>query len=382
MKRVLIIFLLVAVAAGYLGTLVARDPGYVLVSYGAYSMQTSLWVLIGLVILITVAGYVFARSFSLLRRSGSMVVDWQTRRKVERATRLTDKGMRLLAEGEYERAIQFLESGSDNNTSKGLNYLAAARAANDLNEHESRESFLRLAEECDPELGRARAVVTAELALSRGDSEAALSALEPIKSNTHVEQLRHQAMLGQQGWQNKMKVASELRRSDKPRAEALEEQAAIEALSASTEDKELNTLYKSLSPGVRQQPAVIASYVEALDYKAHAEPLLRSAIRKSWNPDLVELYGESDFDSLKQRRKTAEGWLKKHGDDPALHYCLGRLYELSNEENMARESYSRSVELGGPRKANEKLGMLLAKNGDFERSSEQLQQVLLVEHKE
>ncbi len=48
MKRGLLLLLVVIAVAGYLGTLIARDPGYVLLAYDGYSMQTSLWVLVGL----------------------------------------------------------------------------------------------------------------------------------------------------------------------------------------------------------------------------------------------------------------------------------------------------------------------------------------------
>jgi len=90
----------------------------------------------------------------------------------------------------------------------------------------------------------------------------------------------------------------------------------------------------------------------------------------------VSLYGDADFDTLKVRRKAAEGWLKQHEEDPALHYCLGCLYELSNEASMARESFARSVELGGSFKGHEKLGFLLAQNGEFESSSQHLRLAL------
>ena len=112
--------------------------------------------------------------------------------------------------------------------------------------------------------------------------------------------------------------------------------------------------------------------MQSLSYKAHAEPLLRSAIKRSWDSDYVSLYGDADFDTLKVRRKVAEGWLKQHEEDPALHYCLGCLYELSHEASMARESFARSVELGGSYKGHEKLGFLLAQNGEFESSSQHL----------
>ena len=115
---------------------------------------------------------------------------------------------------------------------------------------------------------------------------------------------------------------------------------------------------------------MLSQYVKSLSYKAHAEPLLRAAIKRSWDSGYVSLYGDADFDTLKARRKAAEGWLKLHEEDPALHYCLGCLYELSNEPNLARESFTRSVELGESPQAHEKLGLLLEQNGEFESSTQ------------
>ena len=94
-------------------------------------------------------------------------------------------------------------------------------------------------------------------------------------------------------------------------------------------------LFRSLAASVRNSPEVLTQYVKSLSYKAHAEPLLRAAIKRSWDAAYVSLYGDADFDTLKVRRKAAEGWLKLHEKDPALHYCLGCLYELSNESHMA-----------------------------------------------
>ena len=67
MKRGLLLLLVVIAVAGYLGTLIARDPGYVLVAYDGYSMQTSLWVLIGLFLGFFLAAYLLFRSFSLFK---------------------------------------------------------------------------------------------------------------------------------------------------------------------------------------------------------------------------------------------------------------------------------------------------------------------------
>jgi len=50
MKRSLVVLLVLIVAAGWLGTLIAEDPGYVLITYGEHSVQTGLWVFFGVVI--------------------------------------------------------------------------------------------------------------------------------------------------------------------------------------------------------------------------------------------------------------------------------------------------------------------------------------------
>ena len=371
MRRGLLVLLIVIVIAGYLGTLVARDPGYVLVAYDGYSMQTSLWVLVGLFLVFSMAIYLLLISFNLLRHSGTAVRQWREAKKEARGSKLAQKGLRFLIEGEFERARKFLDGAGENSAALGINFLSAARAANDQGDHEARETYLRQAVEADSSLARAADILTAELALRRRDATAALAALGSIKLNQHAAALKLQALEMNGDWRASLQALPGFRGIVK--TETFEKETALAGLKAEAgNDEELNGLYKSLGAGARNERDVLCQYVESLSYKAHAEPLLRAAIKRSWDPVYVSLYGEADFDTLKVRRKTAEGWLKQHGEDPALHYCLGCLYELSNESSKARESFTRSVELGGSPGAHEKLGLLLAQNGEFELSTEQL----------
>ena len=373
MKRSLIILLIVIVLAGYLGTLIARDPGYVLVTYDGYSLQTSLWVLLGLLTGLSLGVYLLIRAFKILQKSGAVYQGWRAEHQTERASQLTEKGLVLLAEGEFERARKFLDSGADNNKSRGLNYLAAARAANDTGDHESRETYLRLSEEADGNLARARGVVTAELALARNDPDVALAALKNIKQNRHVASLKQKALRQRNNWQDMIAALPELRQFDATGAIEMEREAALLGLQAqSGNDDSLNSLFKSLLPELKHCPLLLGEYVRALQNKSHAEPVLRAAIKKSWQPELVELYGDSDYTSLKTRKKTTQGWLKQHPDDASLQFCLGCLDEISGENSLARDHFNQCIDLGGTRRANEKLALLLAKTGEFERSHEQL----------
>ncbi|MFT7220337.1 MAG: HemY protein [Candidatus Azotimanducaceae bacterium] len=372
MKRSLILLLVVVVLAGYLGTMIARDPGYVLITYGDYSFQSSLWVLLGLVAGFTLVFYVLLRVYRLVRRTGLVYRDWREHRRSARSDKLIQKGMMLLAEGEFERALRFLKSDVDTQPERGVTYLAAARAADGLGDHEARETFLRLAEEADPRLSRARAVVAAELAMNRSDMDTALTILSGLKSNKYIASLKREALGGKENWRDMMASLPELRRTDKSAADSLERSAVMLAVDLEHHhDQTLHELYRSLSASLKKDSDILAGYAAALKDKSAVEPLIRSAIRKNWQPVLVELYGEAD-DNLKRRRRTAESWSKTHKNDPSLQYCLGCIFEASGETKLAKDAFAASVELGGPRKANERLALVLAQSGEFERSNQQL----------
>ena len=375
MKRGLLLLMVVIAVAGYLGTLIARDPGYVLVAYDEYSMQTSLWVFVGLFFAFFLAAHLLFWSLSFLRYGSVVVKERSAAKKEARTSRLTRKGLTLLTEGEFDRGLKFLDGSGENSNAKGMNFLSAARAANNQGDHKGREIYLRQAVETDRSLSRAAIVVSVELALERRDPVAALTALDSIKLNRYAAEMKLQALKMSDDWRSSMVALPGLRKLLK--TEPFENELALTGLRAEAgNDAQLNALFKSLGANTRNSHEVLSQYVQSLSYKAHAEPLLRSAIKRSWDSDYVSLYGDADLDTLKVRRKAAEGWLKQHEEDPALHYCLGCLYELSNEASMARESFARSVELGGSLKGHEKLGFLLAQNGDFESSSKHLKLAL------
>ena len=226
MNRALVILLVVVVVAGYLGTLIAQDPGYVLIAYGEYSMQTSLWVMLGLVLAITLLVYLALRVTGIIRRVPAAYLGWRGHQQTQRASNLTIKGQKLLAEGEYQRARKFLDSGALNNESQALNYLAAARAADQMGDGEARESYLRQAVEIDIGLSRARSVVAAELALARGEPEVALKMLKDTKSNDHILQIKLKSIQAASSWSDGLLTVPEIRKKDPAVALAIEKEAA------------------------------------------------------------------------------------------------------------------------------------------------------------
>ena len=383
MKRLLILLLLTIVAAGFLGTLIARDPGYVLIAYDGYSMQTSLWVLLGLVVTVVVVALLLWRLYRVIVRSPVAIRLWRDARRAARVDRLHDKGVALLSEGEATRARKFLDTAVRSSDSSGIYYLEAARAADAAGDAEAREAYLRQAEEADPSLARARCVVAAEMALERGDPDAALAALKDVKTNARIARLRIRAMGMKDDWREQLSHLADLRQLDPDQAQITEKSAAIQGLSEeSGNDAAVTALYQSLSAGCRQDPDVMSAWTRALQDKSPAEPVLRAAVKKAFNSQLVELYGdlgETGEGTLKTRLKTAQGWLKKHPGEPSVHFCLGCLHEISGEAGLARDAFARSVELGGQVNARQRYGLLLARDGQYEKSTEQFRLALQTE---
>jgi HemY protein len=361
--------LLVLVVAAYVGALIARDPGYVLVSYANYSMQTSLWVMLCLLFFLVGIVYLTLRFMGLVREAPKIYLGWRGLRKARRSNELSCKGHRLLAEGEFQRALKFLDSGAEHNDSKAVNYMAAARAADHLGDSVARENYLRQALEADAQYSKAVKVLAAELAVARGEPDTALLLLKNMKLTEYTLRIKRQAIEAASDWSAALAAVPEIRQLDDSTALIMEKTAAEKGFAgANLSDDARHELFRQLSSKLKLDPVVIALYVEGLSNKEGAEPVLRAALKRSWSPELVALYGELGDANLDIRLKNAESWRKNHSTDAVLQYCLGRIYEQSGESSLARESYARSTDLGGPIEAKIRLADLMFEVGQVERS--------------
>ena len=377
MNGTLLILFIVVVSAAYLGTLIAQDPGYVLITYGLYSMQTSLWVMLGLMLAAILIFYLGLKLIGVISSIPEDYIDRRAHKKILRAIDLMNKGHKLLLEGEHKRARKFLDSVSSNSELRAISNLAAARAADRIGDDEARESYLREALEADGSLARARYVLASELALGRGEPELALELLNEATPNDYILEVKMKAIQAISSWSERLSALRRVKKANPIIALAIEkESAALGFSDGSLSDKDRHDLYRDLSPELKRDPAYIAQYIRGLNDKDVVEPLLRSSIKKLWNRELIILYGELGESSLKIRMKTAKNWLNSNRDDPALHYCLGRIYEQSGEKTLAKESYARSIEADGPVDAAVRLGQFMAIEGQYERSVALYQSVI------
>ena len=112
MRRIVGVVLLLVLASS-VGALVATDPGYVLLSWHEYSLETSVWFGGVLLLLSLLALWVLIITFGYTFGSRGRFRRWRKRRREARALKKLDAGLVALSEGNPAKARPLLEAGAD-----------------------------------------------------------------------------------------------------------------------------------------------------------------------------------------------------------------------------------------------------------------------------
>jgi len=358
--------------------LIETDPGYILVSYGNYTLETSLWVGLLLLLLFTSLVYGAVRLVRKLIAGQHSLLNWLGTRKTRQAARLTNRGLINFIEGNWERARSQLLRGAKHNETSMINYIMAARASARLNELDKMREYLGAAEDAESEAGIAVELTQAELKLEAGQYEQALATLVRARRNAgrhpYVLELLHRACIGLKDWENLIALLPDLRKyqvlSDRE-ITALERQAHRELLrSCAGADEPLNKLHEAwgiMPASLRHDPEMAHVYVDelvAMDEKETAEGVMLQTLKQTWDAGMVRRYGLlKGADAAKQLNR-AESWLSDHADDAELLLSLGRLASRDRLWGKARDYFESSYRLQRRPETCAELGRLLVALGE------------------
>ncbi|MCB1644797.1 MAG: tetratricopeptide repeat protein [Pseudomonadales bacterium] len=376
MKRALIILVVVIIAFLGIGTLMERDPGYVLLSWNGRTFQTGIWVFLIIYLLMLTGGYYGVRTFRAVAHSSERFAAWREARRLRKARDLSARGQMLLQQGEYARAEKFLVSSAQHHDYPALNYIAAARAANAQGNSENREKYLSLAEEADA--GDLAAIAAAEMYATGHDWSAVEKKIGHLTSPKALP-LRQEALLQLREWQKLLDLLPQIRKTmdDQAAFLAFSQRIAVARLSGEGNTEEtMKLIYQKLSGDIRHNPAVVKAYVTGISSLKDQESAIIEAIKAQWHDELVLLYADLGPDQADKRIRTLTGWRKQHADNWAVHYGLGHLYELTGDKAEARDSYEKSLAAAPNRQAHEALAHLQAFEGEYQRSNEHLKAAL------
>lgn len=401
MKRLIWLLLLLAVAVGlYLLSLaIEADRGYVLFAYKGFRYQSGLWAFLGLLLAVVLVYYLGKWLLRLLLSSTRLANPWSRLHRNRRVRLASEQGMLDLAEGRWARAQRQLTRAAEADSQPLMFYLGAARAANKLGQHEQSDALLEQALNRQPQAELAIALTHAELQRSRGDMDAALDTLQAM----HERHPGHHLVLRQlqrlylqrQDWSALLGLLPELRKEKALPAAELDEleretwrgrlgEAGLAGQGqGETALQPLTQAWQQLSALLRQEPELIAAYVEQLrrlGAQEEAEEVLRSALKRGYDSRLARFYGVLRGADPARQLQTAELWLKQHPQDPALLLTLGRLCLQNQLWGKARDYFESSLKLERHPETCAELARLLAQLGELERSNQLLLESLGLLH--
>ena len=126
------IYSLVALGVGaWLYTMLGDDPGYVLISFATWSVESTLVALVLFLLVLLVLVFGFYKLLALLNPLGLLKGDswFGASRRRKAAAAASEDGLRLLLLGHWQDAYKLLVENAGRVDSPVFNYLAASLAA-------------------------------------------------------------------------------------------------------------------------------------------------------------------------------------------------------------------------------------------------------------
>jgi HemY protein len=357
-----------------------NDPGYVMVQYRGWILESSLVLTLLALLAGAVALYLLTWLTGNLLRLPRRLRDWRRQRAARRAQSALVRGFLDLQAGQYQRAEQRLNKYAGyGDTAAVLNYLGAARAAHAQGADARRDRYLELAQDCTGGVEPAVTLTRSELLLDRGQYADALADL----SRVQALQPKNTVMLGQllrlyretRDWKNLLELLPALRRQhviDAARAEQLELQAYRHLLAGSGgkgAEQTLSEIWQRVPKGLSHHVELVRDYVHGLIESGapdQAEAVLYRSVTRQWSRELIYLYGLLEGGQPDRQLRRAEEWLSGHETDPVLLLTVGRLCRRNALWGKARQYLESCIRSGGGHEAFNELAGVLEKMGERE----------------
>jgi HemY protein len=264
-----------------------------------------------------------------------------------------------------------------------LNYLAAAKAAQQQGAHERRNRYLKLAHQSTPSADVAVGLTQAELQLSHEQLEQALATLQHLQGiaphHVYVLKLLKDLYLRLEDWTELQRLLPELGKrkvieaEDLRALEVLVYRKILERAELDPEPERLLLIWGGIPKKIRKEGELIADYAQRLmerDRGEVAEPLLRESLQQQWDDRLAEIYGRVEGEDGAKQLAVAESWLKKRPENPVLLLALGRLSLRSQLWGKARSYLEASIGAIPSAEAYRELAQLLERMGEKEAAME------------
>ena len=317
--------------------LVREDPGFVMLRYRGWNVETTLAVALAALIVLMVVIHYLIRLLRGLWRMPTALRRQSQNRRYARARRQLNQGLIDLAEGRFEQAETHLMRLVEFSESPLVHYLAAARAAQLQGKHDARDNYLKAAHEASPEAELAIGVTQAELQLAHLQTEQALATLTHLHSiaprHDYVTMLLARAYYELKDWPALVEILPDVRRKKlikENRLHKMELAGYSGALERATSSQSsFEQAWRALPKHLQSDAVMMRCYFDVMArqrwYSSNAEQLLQKALEQQWDDALIEVYGRFEARDANAQLARAEKWLDDFGHNENLLLALGRI---------------------------------------------------------
>ncbi len=353
-KLVLSIALLLIFSFG-LGWAIQQDPGYVLVTYHNWSIETSLWFAVAAILVLSLAGY---WSYKLIKHSiilPTHITRWSLKRKQTVADLESDYGFCELLEARWDKAERKLVKSIKHVANPFTNYLGAAYLAQQQKNYTARDEYLRQAQSSLPGSELAVELLKARLQIEADQSILALHGLQNLiqlnPKHPAVLNLLHKLYLQTGEWPALVNLLPAIGKYSALNENELKDlsltvySGLLKQVMAKQDACLVEQAWLAVPNAWKANPELLGLYVTfySQDISEAVLKLLEDNLKKNWNENLVRLYGLVKTKNPAKQLKLAESWLKQHPRDSELLSCLGRLSARDQLWGKAQEYFSASL---------------------------------------
>ncbi len=387
--RPLFAALAVLIIAVVMGWLLQQASGGLVFTYNEWVIQTSLGLFIlAFIVLFLLVYFLFWLVRKLIRLPADLS-RWSEYRRRRRSEKFLTQGLLSMMEDNWPEAERAFRKGAAYSQTPLVNYLGAAQAAHRQGGAGRSDRYLRLAHRHDEASNPAVGLARARLQISQKQVEQAYHTLvslnreQPGHDQVKIALLETAAEM--KDWTRAAELLKECERSgllpaDQVKAKQLTFYAGLLQQAGAGKDRPaLEKLWQEIPNKLKKECYLIEVYVtERLRHadSSDCEALLRRALRKEWDFELVRLFGLVEGKNLKQQLGFAEKYLARFPRDAALLLTLGRLCKKTQLWGKAKTYLEQSLEVQPNPEACQELATLLEQQGEHAAAAGYYQQGL------
>ncbi len=389
MKKTVLFFFTVIICYVY-ARLFSAHKGYVLIKWGHYTLESSLWSFLFALLIIVLVVMLCVSLWRLIFNGVSLFYPVTRNSKSKKALGQATKGMIHYANGHWGSAQRLLADAAAAGQAPLITYLAAARAAHQNSDDEGCANYLRKADKVAPGADLAIGITRAELLLNSGYKEQALATLRRLykksPKHTYVLKLLKQSYLELKDWDELARLLPNLRKRKVVSTReyeklqhmiyrALFEQAchAGKTLNGvASRIQPVNSVWKLLSSQHKKDIFFIKEYayaITSLGAEKQAETFIRQQLQNHYSQSLIRLYGSLSTCDQQKLLLTAESLLNEHPNDSELLLCLGKICQRCQLTGKAEEYFKHCLEVSPSVEAYKLAGQFYAQRGLYKQST-------------